>query len=165
MQTTDYENQAQDFLDKFGIRFRATLSDSKLPPWSGDPETHVGGGKVSPMDVEKPRHHYRITMSKHVRIPSVRVPYLPMLPKRITFDYWGSIRDAEEDRHPTPYDVLACISSDMHCAESFQDFCSEFGESEDSIKALQTFRRCSAFSKRLKAFFSQEEIEALEEIR
>jgi hypothetical protein len=55
MQTTDYEKQAQDFLDKYGIKFRATLSDSKVAPWRENEKPHEYGEP----------HHYRVTLSKH----------------------------------------------------------------------------------------------------
>jgi len=61
--------------------------------------------------------------------------------------------------------VLACISSDATTPDSFADFCAEFGENEDSRKALQQFRRCDRFAKRLRAFFTAAEVEALQEIR
>lgn len=141
MTTTDYNARAQDFLDRFGIKFRATLSDSKFPPWDDK--------------YDRERHHYRVTLS---RPPLGRIqPH-----SRLTFDFWASVADAAKGiKTVTPYDVLACISSDIHCADTFKDFCAEFGESEDSIKALQTWRRCHAFSKRLKAFFTAEEIKEL----
>lgn len=153
MNATGYESQAQAFLDRFGIKFRATLSDSKVAPWS-DSEHSLCGSKA-----EKSRHHYRVCLSKGVKSPSYRMS------SRLVFDFWSSIADAEKGIETvTPYAVLSCISSDVHCADTFKDFCAEFGESEDSIKALQTWRRCAAFSKRLKAFFTSEEIEALQKI-
>jgi type II secretory pathway component GspD/PulD (secretin) len=63
-----------------------------------------------------------------------------------------------------PYDVLAGISGDAYTPETFADFCAEYGYESDSIKALQTFRRCSAFAKRLRAFFTEAELEQLQEI-
>lgn len=159
MTSTDYEKQAQDFLDRFAIKFRCTLSDSKVAPWNDD--------------LAKPRHHYRVTLSKggkweyagHAQVLG-RTQRMHRVTKsaRITFDFFGSIADAEKGEHPTACDVLACLSGDVYCLETFKEFCSEFGESEDSIKALQTFRRCLAFSKRLKSFFTAEEIEALSKI-
>jgi hypothetical protein len=62
------------------------------------------------------------------------------------------------------YDVLACISSDAFCPDTFEDFCSEYGY-EDSISARRTFLRCSRFAKRLREFFSPDELEQLSEIR
>lgn len=148
---TTYGQLAQAFLDKHGIKFKATLSDTKVAPWI----------KHEPRTADP--HHYRVTLSK----AKYEGPYdirLPK-PKRLVFDFWGSIADAEKgETTVTPYGVLACISGDVHCPETFADFCAEFGESKDSIKALQTFRRCSAFAKRLRSFFSAEEIEELSEI-
>lgn len=84
----------------------------------------------------------------------------------MAFDFWGSIADAEKcETVVSAYDVLACISGDVNCPDTFKDFCAEFGDDEDSIKALQTFRRCSAFAKRLRAFFTDGEIEQLQEIQ
>lgn len=141
MQTTDYEKQAQDFLDRFGIKFRTTLADSK------------------PASFEPHGHHYRVTLSKGERGQGVKFG------QRVTFDFWGSQHDqAAGRRELSAYDVLACISGDVYCPETFEDFCSEYGYETDSIKALQTFNRASRFAKRLRAFFSKEEREILSEI-
>jgi hypothetical protein len=135
---TEYTKQADAFLAKHGIKFRATLSDSKSPAWKADGE--------------KSGHHYRVTLSK----PGAR----------ITFDFWGSIADAEKgETDVSAYDVLACISGDVNCPDTFKDFCAEYGYEDDSIKALQTFRRCSSFAKRLRAFFTESEIQQLQEIQ
>ena len=129
---SSYEQRAQDFLARFGLKFRATLSDTKPANWSPS------------------GHHYRVTLSGKGR--------------RITFDFWGSRRDMENSEDPSAYGVLACISGDTYCADTFAEWCGDFGESEDSIKALQTFRHCSRFAKRLRAFFTAKEIKALQEI-
>jgi hypothetical protein len=136
MKTNEYDQQAEHFLTSNGVKFRATLSDTKAPAWSD-------GGKHG--------HHYRVTLSK----PTAR----------LTFDFWSSIADAEKGiKTVSPYSVLACISGDAYTPETFADFCGEFGYESDSIKALQTFRRCSAFAKRLQAFFTESELEQLQEI-
>lgn len=157
---SQYEEQAESFLEHFGIKFRATLSDSKPAPWKDD-------GKHG--------HHYRVTLSKAASEETqtrrgddgcMKVGRVTIPGKRLTFDFWGSVKDMEDGNTTvTAYDVLACISGDVHCPETFEDFCSEYGDSPDSIKALQTFRRCSSFAKRLRAFFTEEEIEALSEIQ
>lgn len=163
MSATDYQKQAQDFLDKHGIRFRATLSDSKVAPWEGDKAAHERG---------KVNHHYRCTLSRQV-VKRVSGHYIQKSPghlslvskSRLTFDFWGSIANAEKCiQTVSAYDVLACISGDVHTPETFEDFCGEYGY-HDSIKALQQFRRCSAFAKRLRGFFTDEELEALSEIQ
>lgn len=160
MNTTDYQKQAQDFLDRFGIKFRATLSDSKTPQWGKD-------GKHG--------HHYRVTLSKAASERTatqrgddgaMKVGRVTDPGSRLTFDFWGSIADMEKgETTVTPYDVLACISCDVHTPETFEDYCGEFGGNKDSLRELQTFRRVSAFAKRLRQFFTPEEIEALTEIQ
>jgi hypothetical protein len=135
--TNEYHEQANKFLQMHGIKFRATLKDTKTPAWK--------------QANEKSGHHYRVTLSK----PG----------KRIVFDFWGSIADAESGKKNIhAYEVLACISGEINCPESFEDFCAEYGYESDSIRALQTFRRCNAFAKRLRAFFADDEAEKLSEI-
>lgn len=162
-----YNDQAEHFLSSNGIKFRATLSDSKTAPW----------------DVEGVnRHHYRVTLSREGWKPDRRKAWeklddsasyttrratdLSTAKNRLVFDFWGSIADAEKGIQTVrPYDVLACVSSDAYTPETFEDFCADYGHESDSIKALQTFRRCSAFAKRLKAFFTEAELEQLSEIQ
>lgn len=130
-----YDATARAFLTDNGLALRITKSDSKPAPWDG-------GG-----------HHYRVTLSRKGAAG------------RVAFDFWGSQKDAEEGEDPSAYSVLSCMASDVHTPATFAEFCSEFGEEEDSRKALQTFNRADRFAKRLRAFFTSKEIEALSEIR
>lgn len=147
--TTDYQKQAEDFLSKFGIKFRATLSDSKPAQW------------------EPAGHHYRVTLSRDgdKLIEKLYRNRNCGFSNRLTFDFWGSKADMDKgQREITAYDVLACISGDAYTPETFEDFCGEYGYQEDSIKALQTFKRADRFAKRLREFFTADELEALQEI-
>lgn len=150
MNTTNYTEQAEQFLTRNGIKFRATLSDSKPAPFAKD-------GKWG--------HHYRVTLSRKISKPRPTSDPSCFKPDRMVFDFWGSMRDYDHgNKTVTPYDVLACISSDVNCPKTFRDFCAEYGYSDDSLSAMQTFRRCSAFAKRLQAFFTAQELEELSEI-
>jgi hypothetical protein len=133
-----HEDKATAFIKEAGLRMRITRSDSKPAPWATNGESG---------------HHYRVTISRKSD-----------LKKRIVFDFWGSIHDASEGKAPPAYDVLSCISSDAHAPESFEDYCAYFGEDQDSRKALQTFNRLDKFARRLRAFFSPDEIEQLSTI-
>lgn len=202
-----YDTQAEHFLNRNGIKFRATLSDTKAPAWDthtptkpcpdcikssgiverqyplGHPQTvyERQRGKNNPVyiycktcnrtgqvpdpDARRHGHHYRVTLSK-AQAPQTgeRLCTAPGS-TRLTFDYWGSIKGAEDGvKTVTPYNVLACISGDAYTPDTFADFCAEYGYEPDSIRALQTFRRCSAFAKRLRAFFTAAELEQLQEI-
>lgn len=137
--STQYEQQAQAFLTTHGIKFTCKPGNGKAPAWNDGDNTEHG-------------NHYRVTLSK--------------TGKRITFDFWGSIADARAGlRTERPYSVLACLSSDATCPETFDDFCGDYGYDTDSRKAYRDFKRCAAFGKRLRAFFTEAEIEALAEIR
>lgn len=147
---SEYDQQAEKFLADHGLKFRATLADSKPAPWD---------------DSGAYRPHFRITISKGK-------PCAPnysgniRAAARLTFDFWGSIYNGQNPQPvATAYSVLACISGDVYTPETFADFCAEYGENEDSRKALQQFRRCDRFAKRLRAFFTAAEVEALQEIR
>lgn len=143
---TDYDIQAEKFLADNGLKLRITLSDSKEAPWE------VAG------------HHYRVTLSRNA--PQWRGgPQDNFQPKRVVFDFWGSHRDMQTGEEPSAYDVLACIGSDIHTPETFEEFCADYGYESDSIKALQTFRRADRFAKRLRAFFTDSEVKQLSEIR
>jgi hypothetical protein len=133
-----YENQANAFLSRNGLDMRITKADSKPAPWTSDK------GKSG--------HHYRITLSRKGASG------------RLTFDFWGSISDAEKGEDPSAYDVLAAISADANCPDKLADWCSEYGEDMDSIKARQTFNRCNRFAQSLRAFFSPAELDELSEI-
>lgn len=148
-----HEAQAKQFLETHGLKLRIALSDSKPAQW------------------QPAGHHYRVTLSRSHRPIEQRAvagyPVGVMLDKstRLTFDFWGSVNDADKGKDPTPYDVLACVSSDIYTPETFEEFCSEFGYDPDSIKAKQTWNRAHRFAQRLRAFFTSAETEQLQEIR
>jgi hypothetical protein len=151
-----YDTQAETFLANNGIRLRITLSDSKTAPWS------------------PAGHHYRVTLSGKKPCDCVehgeesKLKHLVVCPRqnrRITFDFWDSVNAAEKGTAPTAYDILACLSGDAYCPETFADFCAEYGENPDSLKAVQTWKRCHSFAKRLRAFFTPAELAQLSEIR
>jgi hypothetical protein len=130
---------AQRFLDKHGLKMRLTRSDSKPAPWDGPSG-----------------HHYRVTIYRPGRGKS---PF-----GRLAFDFWDSAANAESGADLAPESVLSAVASDLNCPATFADWCGEYGESEDSIKARQTFNRCRRFADRLRAFFSSEERAELEEL-
>jgi hypothetical protein len=138
MERNEYDKQPADFLVKFGLKFRAVQHADRCPPFCDG--KHVHGDR------------YRVTISRKGG--------------RVSFDFWNSLKDVQDGKTELrPYDVLACISGDVNCPETFEDFCSEYGYEEDSRKAEQMWRRCAAFGRRLRAFFSEEEIKELQEIR
>ncbi len=56
-------------------------------------------------------------------------------------------------RIPTENDVLECLKSDCEAGNySFDDFCDNFGYSNDSLKALDTYRACMDTARKLRGF-------------
>ena len=139
-----YLKQACDFLKKHSIRFKVKRGiKGKVPPW-GEPNKQLNL-PVSCGD------HFRIVLEK--------------LDNIIVFDFWNSIKAKENDEIPNEYDVLACISGDINCADNFKDFCADYGYNIDSRQDYQTFLRCKAFAKKLNNFFDLIEINELQDIQ
>ena len=64
---------------------------------------------------------------------------------------------------PTNYDILTCLTK--YDPETFENFCSEFGYDEDSIKALKTYEAVKKESADLQTLFNEEELNELAEIQ
>lgn len=80
---------------------------------------------------------------------------------KISFDYYGSTADLHTGKHPDLYSLLTCIKSDYQIPDSFEEFCSEFGYSTDSIRAEKIFKASVLQSAKLKQIFTEDEIELL----
>lgn len=66
---------------------------------------------------------------------------------------------------PRAADVLYCLLSDADAnSMSFKDWCSDYDYSEDSIKALNTYKECCDAAVKLSVIFSGANIEALREM-
>ena len=68
---------------------------------------------------------------------------------------------AAGDKMPSAYDVLACLD---YWQGDFEDFCAEYGYSDDSINALNTYNAVIKQSNGLKELFTFDELEKLGEI-
>ena len=135
---SEYERKAEEFLQRHGLKVRATFKGDKCPPWCGNQCCHGD--------------RYRVTISRKGG-------------GRISFDFWNSLHDMQEGNHPHPYDVLSCISLDAYCPDTFEDFCEEYGYDQDSRKAFSTWKQCDTFAERLRAFFTENELKELAEIQ
>lgn len=63
---------------------------------------------------------------------------------------------------PTAYDILACLQT--YEVENFKDFCSDYGYSEDSIKAHKIYDAVLEEWGNVERMWSDEEIEKINEI-
>lgn len=82
----------------------------------------------------------------------------------------GCVAYAEWEKHnlvavaPCAADVLYALLSDAEaCETSFSDWCENFGYSNDSIKALNTYRACEETGRILRKVFSTKQVAELRE--
>lgn len=144
---TEYDKQAEEFLKRNKLQMTITQVPYTAPVWEDD--KNLGRRNKYSVEIHRP----------------LKLEYNPLWKQRIRFAFWGSNHDAIKGKHPSSYDVLACISGDVYCPDTFEEFCSEYGYDGDSRKAEKTFRCANAFAKKLRSFFSEEEITELQEIQ
>lgn len=72
------------------------------------------------------------------------------------------LKAMQNEAKPTAYDVLACLTK-YDCG-SFDNFCLEYGYSNDSIRALKTYLAYSKEYEALCRIFNAEQMEELREI-
>ena len=136
---SEYDKQAQAFLDKCELAITITYLDNKSPNWDQDSRNH---------------NHYRVTLRRKEGDK-----------ERFVFQFWDSIANSEKGEKPTAYDVLSCISGETTVYDSFEDFCSEFGYDQDSRKAEQIWKGYEKSSRKLNDFLTEEELDSLREIQ
>lgn len=132
----EYTEQAEQFLKKHDIDFKAVKKADKCPLWcKGD---HVHGER------------YLVTLSRK------------STKQRFSLSFWNSLNDMEKSKEPTAYDVLAAIQK--YDPEDFHEFCQSFGYSEDSIEASRIYRAVIKEWLKVSGFFSVSELKEAQEI-
>ncbi len=128
-----YDKQANDWAEKYGVRFSATFA---------------GHGKFFPDD-DSTRDRYSVILfreSLHMQIDFkqslVDSGYREHFSRGPYWEGPGGIKARKQTKKaPTLYDVLACITK--YDPGTFKDFCDNYGYSDDSIQALQTYQAVS----------------------
>ena len=82
--------------------------------------------------------------------------------KDLFLTFGQSISNTARKVHPTSYDLICCLTKED--PESFEDFCSNYGYDDDSRKAYKIYEDVRAEWYKVKAFFTQKELELLKEI-
>lgn len=145
---SEYEAQADKFCETYGLKVSAAFKGDGCPPWE------------QPQDVPGTCPECHNTHGDRYRV-TLRWKDQARRPRSLTFDFWGSFNDMQNNKRPTAYDVLKTAGCDVHCPDTFEDFCGQYGYDQDSRTAERTFRRCDNFAQRLRAFFTEEEQEAV----
>lgn len=84
----------------------------------------------------------------------------PLGSMHVTF--WDSVYNTRHSIEPTSYDVLSCLQK-YDCG-TFEDFCYEFGYSDDSIRAYNIYQLCVKEYENVCLIFTEAQIEELREI-
>lgn len=132
---TGYEAQAKEFLDKHNIKFKADYFSDSCPLWCDGKHIH---GVL-----------YKVTFRREEK-------------KSLNLPFWNSYKDMTEGKEPRAYDVLASITKSNPGA--YESFCSDFGYNIDSRKAEKTWKLVKREWEKVSAFFTEAEIEELQEI-
>lgn len=176
MITTDYEQQAIDFLTKTDTKLKIIrLATQSCPDWGEKCKAYVILNRPTVVIPHSHGFKYQVTLSRAGR-------------KDLTFDFWSSINDSysaeakkvqksnsykvddfwaqKSAKKPTAYDVLTCISGDIGMHDwTFEEFCSDFGYDTDSRQAEKTYNAVCDQSRALARLFNDEELDQLREIQ
>ena len=83
--------------------------------------------------------------------------------KSVSFDFFDSINNQKLSIVPSNYTILACVGAESFCPLTFEDFCMEYCYELDSIKDKKTFKAFRKITKKIQSFFSDEELEYLQQ--
>jgi len=135
MTTTNYRQQAIDFLNATSTGFTATYKEHSTYLDDDDKTTR----DIYTIVLKNKQHRYR-------------------------FLFWQSVRESNYGgKPPSAYNVLSCLTK--YDVGSFEEFCGEFGYDVDSRKAYKTYKAVLREWKNVEKLFSPEQIELLQEIQ
>lgn len=137
----EYLDKAKGFLKRFDLSCTARRADDRCPAWCDG--KHIHG------------NHYRVTISRGGGWPASGCGS-----GSISFDFWNSHHDMTNGKLPDAYGLLSCVSSESSMPTDPDEVVAEMGD----MKPSQAIR-VADFAKRLQAFFSEDELEALREIQ
>lgn len=176
---SEYTEQAERFIRENGLEFRAVFVGRDCPMFCED-EGKEPYPDVFPRKTHIHGAHYRCTISRKGK-------------GHVSFDFWNSYQDEERnwlikegnracapfslfDKYGLkahlmnpgslatvqPYDLLACLVKSN--PGSFSSFCGDFGYDEDSHKAESIYQAVLKEWQKVRGFFTDVELEQLQEI-
>lgn len=162
---TDYNKQAQDFIDKSGITIIKTFTGFR-PHFTGETmkrDTYLI--TIERKDKSNSDRNFSFSFGDSIENAELR-----RKDKRFC-NMYGSLKQRYLERYkeikawPTDYDILACISSESYQYDTLQDFCDNMGYDTDSRKALDIYLTCQEHATNINRFFSSDELEQLRDIQ
>jgi hypothetical protein len=183
VQISEYEKQANDLLAKLGITFTAELIGKDCPRFCEDAiaERDMHALDTYPRKSHIHGKHYRCTFQRDGHSKGKEANGYT---GSMSIDFWNSYADEEYNKLGTAsyrhgetllrydrkgkrtvsaYDVLACITKSE--PGTFEEFCSEFGYSSDSMRAHDTWKAVRAEWRKVQGFFYPDEITAIQEVQ
>jgi len=175
MKNTDYEKQANDFLKKTN-----TVISSKYLKNDFYFEGDTGTRDIYEITIQREKRKIVFTFGnsivnsgfyiqfgvRKIIIPQEFIKYNDAQIKINSLKFTGEVIKPIDTIHrpttPTNYGILSCLQK--YEIGTFEDFCGEFGYSEDSRAAEKTYKAvCKEYDNVCK-IWSDEEIEELQEI-
>jgi hypothetical protein len=93
------------------------------------------------------------------------IPAMKNPPRKGTIAYQQLEKQYRKPKKPKIADVLYSLFTDAAAAnDNFHDWCDNFGYSDDSIHALNTYKQCLEIATALRKHFTQEQRTSIESI-
>ena len=124
--------------------------------------THIHGAHYRCTISRKGRGHISIDFWNSYRDEEINAGFYSVMGKIRPIEFYERGRPAFKKRTVEAYDVLACIQKSY--PGSFSDFCADFGYDEDSRKVEQVYQAVLKEWQKVRGFFTDSELEALQEI-
>lgn len=178
-ETMDYQKQATDFLESAGITFECEFLRHGSMHWDTKGTTRdiytlvlrrdrdYIGVEFGNSIVNSGFYYTKGKMSvpierKYLELPKDKI--VSMI-KRQDYDFLNNGKSdvIHYPIAPTAYDLLASITK--YNPGTFDDFCSEYGYSNDSISAEEAWQAVREEWSDVRSFFTKDELEQLQEIQ
>lgn len=168
----DYNKQAKDFCEKFGIKIKIKLSKTQTPPkWLKNKGDNYGFKYdicISKNDnlLDNFNFEFWDSINNKEKIETyhkIKNEYKPFFYNEKNWNIRDVIKlgnEIKESKYlPNEYSVLACLTK--YDPETFEDFCSEYGYSDDSLKAKEAWEAVNKEWHKVKNVFAH----CLDELR
>lgn len=160
---SEYEKQAQDFLESTGTTLTVEYQYTG-PYFPGE----KGSRDVYQFTLRNASGEYSArfgdsTHNTERRAFARRGPYdlTSREAKRLGLTTFAKLKEARNHK-PSAYDILACLSG--HEPGTFRDFCDNYGYDTDSIKALEVYKAVQTEWEGVCRLFTAEQLEQLAEV-
>ena len=169
---TEYQEQANLFLEKTGATIEISLANQTCPKWGTCEPFRMREGKISVVIPHNHGYKYNVTLKNGNR--SYSFPYWTSINdtyskhvKKYCRDGYGTIgNDITNKVKPDAYSVLVCLGSSIGAHnETFEEFCGQAGYETDSRHAFEVYTAVCDESRQIARLFNEKELEDLREIQ